>query len=377
MLTTKNLFFWLACLLVLLISIGIEWYGRSCGFLLTPDSGHYLAAAKNFKENGTLLNADGTTYYAWPPLFPVVLSIFKDPQIGLGWINVTCKILIALLLLSIANSFFKDSFLKVIFLITVMVSVNLAMISIFVWSDLVFMTLTLLNAHIALRLEKYPSDFYWLLITGFLVCLQRDAGFFWACGISLWLFLDRSHNLKVRIWQSALCFFVCCSGLIIWRFYYAFFRQFDSFRDYSFFFHTVENLKPALIAYSKMLLPFNSMYAVAFGALFFVSLFYYPIVNPDRSIQLIAIVISIYTAGFIGLPLQLDPSDMDRYFSAVTPLVYLFILSAFQEKIHFISQARRVGIYFIVCVWLCYPVARTFKNIQAWHERSCSAKSIN
>jgi hypothetical protein len=367
---------WIACAAVLFVSISLEFCGHACGFLLTPDSLQYLSAAKSFSASGKFLSPDGSYYSYWGPLFPIILSFFKQPQDALVWINVFCKIVIAVALLALANSFIKESVLKIVFLIVSMVGVHMALISVFVWSELIFMMVILLNAHFALSLNKNRSNYYWFLITGFLACLQRDAGFFWMCGVCLWLLLDNSATLKTRIIQSAICFSVCTSGLIAWRVYIHFvMHQSSNFYDYSFFFHAFENVQLVLLTFGKMFFPLNGIPGMATGFLFFLLLFW-SVLNSTRKTQLLGIIISVYTLGFIALPWQLDVNEMDRYFSVITPLVYLFALSLV-DKLQ--PAKRRVSflIYTIVLFWLCYPLTRTFINVKAWHERSCSMSDVS
>lgn len=364
---------WIACIVVLFVSISLEFYGHACGFLITPDSLQYLSAAKSFSASGVFLSTDGSYYSYWGPLFPIILSFFNEPQSALVWINVACKIVIAFALFGLVNSFINDSILKFAFLIVSMLGVQVALISVFVWSELIFMALILLTTFFALSLKKFPYSYYCFLITGFLACLQRDAGFFWVSGICLWLLLDSSLSLKAGIAQSVLCFLVCISGLIAWRIYIHFvMHQNSNFYDYSFFIHVIENVPPVLLTFGKMFLPLNGPLGIATGILFFILLFYWCIFKPSRNIQLLGIIISVYAIGFIVLPWQLDINEMDRYFSVVTPLVYLFILSIVYEKLQPTKQGTRVIIYALVFIWLCYPLTRAFINVKAWHERSCS-----
>jgi hypothetical protein len=362
---------WIACAAVLFVSISLEFYGHACGFLLTPDSLQYLSATKSLSASGKFLSPDGSYYSYWGPLFPIILSFFKQPQDALVWINVFCKIVIAGALLALANSFIKDSVLKIAFLIVSMIGVHMALISVFAWSELIFMMFILLNAHFALSLNKNRFSYYWFLITGFFACLQRDAGFFWMCGVCLWLLFDSSTTLKHKIIQSVTCFLVCTSGLMVWRVYIHFvMHQSSNFYDYSFFFHALENVQSVLLTFGKMLLPLNGIPGMATGFLFFL-LPFWSFLKSNRNIQLLGIIISVYTLGFIALPWQLDANEMDRYFSVIAPLVYLFVLSLVDE----LQPAQRrvsIFIYTIVLFWLCYPLTRTFVNVKAWHERSCS-----
>ncbi len=375
--TIKNSIFWVVCIGVLFASISIEFYGRACGFLFTFDSFQYLSAAHSFSESGKFLNVDGSYYASWPPLFPLLLSFFKEPRNALAWINVACKIILALTLLRTADLFIKDSILKIIFLTSSLIGVHVTMISVFVWSELIFMTFIFLNAYFSLQLKNNSSNFYWLLITGFLACLQRNAGLFWISGVCAWLLLDNSLSLKTRIIRSAVCFIVCTSGLWAWNIYNTFFLLSDfNFYKLDFFSYAFFNLKSTLNTFGKILFPFDGIVGILFGILFFVIVFLKCVLQTkaENKIQFFGIVLTAYTIGFLIMPGRLEYFDMDRYFSVITPIVYLFFIIIVQEKLQSTKQAIRVYIYIVVVVLFSYPIIRTFKNVQSWHERSCVQK---
>ena len=288
-------------------------------------------------------------------------------------INIVCKIILVLVLLRIANSFIHDSLLKITFLTASLVGVHIIMISVFIWSELIFMTLIFLNAYCALQVRRRRFFFYGLLATGFLACLQRNAGLFWISGVSIWLMLDTSLPMRARILQSVGCFFVCTSGLWTWNIYNTFFISSDfSFYKHDFFYFAFPNLKSTLGAFGKMITPLQGIAGMIIGILFFLAVLFKWVLKgkADRNTQFFGIVLLCYMLGFLIMPGHLDSFEMDRYFSVVTPIVYLFIMSVVQET----QQTKatfRIYIYAIVFIWLCYPVARTVSNVSAWHARSC------
>ena len=369
---------WIASLAVLFASIGLEFYGRACGFLTTSDSLQYLSAAKSFSDSGSFLSPDGSYYSYWPPLFPIILSFFNQPLNALAGINIASKIILLLVLLRISDSFIQDPALKIIFLIASLVGVHIIMISVFVWSELIFMALIFLNTYCALQIKKHRSFFYWLLLTGFLACLQRNAGLFWISGVCLWLLLDSSLSLQRRITESGICFLVCTSGLWAWNIYNTFLLPADfNFVKHNFFVDIFHNLKLTLSMFGKMIVPLKVM-TMTVGILFFLALLLQSILKmrENRNVQFLGIVLMVYTLGYLIMP-YLDVFEMDRYFSVITPIVYLFILLMVQERTHLAKLNTRILIYTMVILWLCYPLTRTFVNVKAWHERSCSVDNAN
>jgi len=257
-----------------------------------------------------------------------------------------------------------------------LVGVHVIMISIFVWSELIFMTFIFLNAHCALQLKKNKSYFYWLLVTGFLACLQRNAGLFWISGVCLWLSLDRAVPLKSRVWDSGICFFVSTSGMWGWNIFNTFFLSSDfSFYRHDFFAYFFSNFKSILSTFGKTIIPLNGTPAMFCGVLFFVAVFVglASKIKADRHFQFLVIVLSAYSLGFLIMPGHLNVFDMDRYFSVMTPIVYLFVIVLVQEKTQSARRATRVLIYLVVLIWLGYPLWRSVKNTLAWHEQSCAS----
>lgn len=369
---------WIASLAVLVVSIGLEFYGHACGFLTTHDSLQYLSAAISFSKSGDFLSPDGSYYSYWPPLFPIILSFFKQPQNALAGINIACKIILLLVLLRISDLLIKNPILKIVFLIASMIGVHIMLISVFLWSELIFMTLIYLNAYFALHVKKHKSYFYWLLVTGFLACVQRNAGLFWISGVCLWLLLDSSLSLKRQIIESGICFLVCTSGMWVWNIYNTFFIPANfSFYEHDFFVYTLPNLKSSLSTYGKMIVPMKGAVGMFIGILFFLTALFIWKVKADRNIQFLGVALLLYSTGFLIMPGHLDVFDMDRYFSVVTPIVYLFILLMVQEVTRLAKRNTRILIYSITLFWLCYPLTRTFINVKAWHERSCSVSDTS
>jgi hypothetical protein len=378
--TKKQPVLWTAGIVLLFISVGLEFYGRACGFLKTSDSLQYLSAARSFHESWKFLSPDGSYYSYWPPLFPIILSYFKDPEIALIWINITCKIILVWVLLRIARSFIESVTLTIIYLAASLLGVHMAMVSVFIWSELIFMMLIFLNAYCVLRLKDRWSYFYWLLVTGFLACLQRNAGLFWISGVSVWLLTDPSLSLKIRIVQSGVCFLGCTIGMWAWNIYNTFFLPADfSFYKHDFFAYTFSNLKSTLGTYGKMIIPLSGSIGMLIGMLFFLAVLSQWVLKAkvNRNIHFFGIVLMFYSLGFLIMPGRLDFFEMDRYFSVVTPITYLFIMLMVQENIQRVKPVIRVGLYIAVLIWLGYPLTRTYKNIKAWHERSCSGNKAN
>src|SRR5688572_14502031 len=226
---------WIILIAALSACIGLEMYGRSCGFILVSDSLQFLSAAESFRTEGKFLSPDGSYYSYWPPLFPVVLAATSKPLVLLVWVNVVCKIIIGLTLVYFSSIFFRTFKMKALFISISMINVYIIMISVFVRSELLFMCLIFANAYFAFNLKR-PYYFWWFLITGFLMCLQRNAGLFWISGICVWMIVEPESSFGRNFRRAALFFVVSTSGLWAWNFYNTFFLPAGfSFYKHSFF----------------------------------------------------------------------------------------------------------------------------------------------
>jgi hypothetical protein len=361
----------IACLIILVLSIVLEWYGRYCGFILTSDSLQYLSAAKSFSESGKFLSPDGSSYAYWPPLFPVLLS-WGDPFIIVSSLHVVSKIIIATIMLYLAFLFFQKSLYRIVFLTASLLSVQYIMISVFLWTELLFMCLLFGNAFFALNLKK-KKYFYWFLLTGFLLCLQRNAGLFWVSGVSVWMMVDQENTFLKNFLKATLYFLVSTSGFWAWNIYNTFFIPTDfNFYQHSFLNDWVYNVGLIAQTYVYLIIPLKHIPLSVMVFCTATLLVVYILRNSiDRKLLLFVITLATYTAGYSIMP-TLDVYEMDRYFSVMTPLIFLMVLLATEKLSQYpITWMKPVMAILVVC-WLAYPLARTVKNVRSWHDRSCT-----
>jgi hypothetical protein len=372
---SNNKALWVAFVLVVIASICLEFYGRSCGFILVSDSLQFLSAAKSFREEGKFLGDDGSYYSYWPPLFPIILSASSNPLVLLSWVNLVWKLTIACSLLYFSNLFFRGVFWRILFIITSLLSVHFIMISVFVRSELLFMCLIFGNAYFALNLKR-PFHFYGFLLTGFLMCIQRNAGLFWISGVCVWMVLDQQDSFFRNFFKAIFFFIISTSGLWVWNVYNTFLIPADfSFYKHPFFMDWSYNMTLIVETYVKILFP------ITHNRLLWVSLVLGSGVivfllrkEFNRQLSFVACTLILYTAGYASM-VKLDVYEMDRYFSVVTPFVLLFFLMAMEKASESSLKWVRYGVVSLAILWSGYPMARTIKNVIAWHERSCLTES--
>jgi hypothetical protein len=350
-----------ACAIVLLFSIALEWYGRYCGFIVTNDSLQYLSAAKSFSESGRFLSPDGSYYSYWPPLFPIILSWWDDAFLALSFINLISKICVAIVLFWLSITFFEKNFYRVIFLVASMLSVYITLISVFVWTELLFLALLLLNACFALNHHK-QRFFYWLLVTGFLLCVQRNAGLFWISGVCLWMVFDQKSGFSKNILKTILFFLVSTSGLWAWNIYNTFFLPADfSFYKHSFFQDWKYNMVLIAETHVNMIAPLHNTAIVLLLFGLVIALVLYMLKrNSDRKLHFFISTWIMYTAGY-SVMVKLDVYEMDRYFSVVTPTVFLVLIICLEKFSRVVSPKFQMALAVVMVCWLTYPLTRTLK----------------
>lgn len=363
---------WVVFLGSLLASFVLEWWVRECGFLLVSDSYQYLSAARSFREAGIFLSPDGSYYTIWPPLFPMILSVFDEPLNAAIWINALSKIVMGGCLFYLSNHLLKEFFTKSLYLILALIAnVSLVWISVFFLSEILFMGLVYVNIVLTLQ-PRTRSTYFFMVLTGFLFCLQRNAGLFIIGGTSIWMLIEGKLSVKRKLFSAALYFIVCTSGQWLWNFYNAsFIPEEVVFYEHPFLADAGINLLRVLSALGWLFLPLQGWHSILSGALLIIAVFFLLHTNilSDSRWQLLILIIVCYIGGYIAMP-ELDVHEMDRYFSVVVPIIFLLCLKA-SENIpgYFV---KKFFVHVCLILWLCYPLLRTGKNALQWHERSCA-----
>ena len=356
----------------LLISLLVEFWVRSCGFIMTPDSYNYISASQSFRSDFTFLSPDETRFSNWPPLFPMFLSLFKNPSVAMSVCHVICKVVVAIFLLIFANQFLKQQIFKGFFILTFFLSVHLLLISVFLWSEIIFITLLVLHIYTVLRMQDNRFFYFTMLLSGFLLCLQRNAGVFCILAITVWIMTDENKLLPKRILQSVIYFSVCSLGLWIWHFYNVFLPDSLPFYERDFFSDIFTNVQFMLSVIGSAFLPFRKVPAMISGLLIIIVLIFcwrrYFIA--DRFTKLLVLVIAIYLMGFLPIP-NLEINDMERYFAIILPFILLLSLMILERLI----KVNRYPIVLTIClcIWLIYPTARMYRNALQWRSMSCSS----
>jgi hypothetical protein len=190
------------------------------GLNFTADSRHYINVAEQIYQNGFISIWKNEELVYWPPLYPIILSFLLKPDnlIFLKVFNYLISLLTMFLWNRIASIFLHDQKQHFLFIILFALSTNILMISVFIWSELLFLCLF---SWTILLIEKYirTGTPFWILLSivpSFLMLIQRNAGIFLisALYISI-LFLKARPKGQIKIMFLSYLFSI--SGFLIWN----------------------------------------------------------------------------------------------------------------------------------------------------------------
>lgn len=330
----------LASVVLVLTAVALQWYSHSGGLLTTYDSCAYLSAAESFKADFTFVSFDGQPYKYWPPLFPVVLSLFGGVWY---WFQLLLTAWIGVLVVIQTRKIIEDPLLQLLCQASILVGVHLLLIGTFLWSELLFLVILI---HFAMAVER--KQFATAIILGFVLCLQRNAGLFFVIAAALWYW-----DMK----KSFILFILGSSGFFAWNIYTSAPMENTYFQSIP---HNVGMMSDAMI---RSLAPLPGIvFIVVLIALAFM-------LRSDPKTRLIGIMMVVYLAGMCSLP-QLDVFENDRFASVVIPFFMIVVFRAIEiAASKQTSTARKVLIIAVAC-WLAYPAARSLKNAPQWHKLS-------
>jgi hypothetical protein len=253
-----------------------------------------------------------------------------------------------------------------------MCGVHLIMISVFLWSELLYL-LMLLGAGIlavAVRTSgRYVVPFF---LAGFLLCLQRYAGIFFVAGVALWLITDHGIPFRRRLIISSSYLLVSVSGLAVWvRYIHSVSDEF-SFSAYRFLEDPLHNLGYVLGRTGELFVTGPDWLlagaAVIIAVASLLSLRDRLATLPE--IRLVIILLAVYIVGLLMLG-RLDTHELDRLLSVYVPFIYLLFFVSLDTVLRKGGSKRLRAGLFIIALWSSYPLARTWQNVELWHHRSC------
>lgn len=349
------------------------------GNKLTYDSQAYLAAAKSLREGMGLLNQFGKPYVAWPPLYPVILSL------GIDWIegyvfllHLLCGLGTIYLWGKIAEEVLKTSFWYFFFLLVLSLSTPFLMVFVFAWSEAGF--IFLFTAHLYC-LQKFINDkksryILWAAQLAFLMLLQRNAGIFLLAGVAGGVLLNYSFFSRRQLKYLFLYSLFAVSGFGLWNIYVSVFKGNEQILT------EVEPMtslpKNAELVFSEL----GKLYVPEPLGLIFGLFVLVPCLaflafelcrQQDVWLRLLLILLLTYLMVWVVVPalwviVPAGKEDISRFLSPGIPVLYLLVSVFLERRAQNVKAKVRLLIVVLSCLWLLYPVLRLFSNAWLWHK---------
>ncbi|UXP33145.1 hypothetical protein N6H18_04150 [Reichenbachiella agarivorans] len=378
-------------LLIYILSALLLYYS-SHDLNMSFDSYQYLAAAQSFADSGTLLNADGSVYSNWGPMFPVILSFVADVD-NYRAVNLVVYAMLFWLSHLLIVRMVDTPILRLLVSLWIAFSTPVLMQFNFLWSESIFIFLFLVQIIVFFRYRE-TNKMGWLIlliVLSAVSCLQRYAGLFIIPGFALLIIMDRGYKLR-----SFLISFVygglACLPVLVWMYsrYQSSGGGFSMFLTnlYASFFSNLYRSYYQDVFFSWFVpssLTFELGHYYVLGTLILVILFRKQLKVPrfKFEIQSLLILSGVYFLflNLIDYSAIIHPdmtfgglSDFERYLSIIYIPVILLLFVWLSQKLPLIEhKTTRVVLLGLICLWSIYPISRSIKNTLDWKEYTSSA----
>ena len=339
---------------------------------MTADSHHYLNVAEQIYQNGFISIWKNRQLVYWPPLYPFILSTitgFEDSShIRLLHFLVAASILFIWHFISI--EVFPVWKKQLIYMVLLAISTHFLMISVFVWSELIFL---LLFSLVILSVKKFvdTQNIKWLWISiapAFLMLIERNAGIFILSPMYLSFFVFKIIQRR-QFRTVAIYFIVSISGFLIWnvknvfvesRLYliYELVPYFTPFKNLKLVLNDIGSvIYPALMIY-----PFSILITIVILSIMLYRVFYS---SKNLFLKILLFTSMCYLCIWIIIPG--DHSNMGRFISVIIPIFLLLVIwVVFNSWI----RLRKIFKYVIICAIFIYSSARILNNSLLWGGKS-------
>ncbi|MCJ7692900.1 MAG: phospholipid carrier-dependent glycosyltransferase [Sedimentisphaerales bacterium] len=190
---------------------------------MSPDAVCYVAAAESLLQGNGYLDFDRDPYTHWPPLFPTLMAALGlvgiEPLQAARFVNGAAFALIVLIAGLLFKKRINSRLLVVIGSAVVMLSTILLKISVYAWSEPVFLVFTIL---FVLTLSRFLENekIKWLILAAIcsaLACLQRYIGVTVIAtgGVLIFFFMTQTKWLK-RIKYCIIYGVIACTPIGLW-----------------------------------------------------------------------------------------------------------------------------------------------------------------
>ena len=336
----------------------------------TADSKHYINVAQQIYQNGFITIWKNEQLVYWPPLYPIVLSFIIETEsfYSLKILHFLLAVSILTIWEKISIDILKNSRRHLVFMVFLSISTNFLMISVFIWSELLFL---MLLSFMILCINNYikSANSNWLLISilpAFLMLIQRNAGIFVITAIYLSLFVFKIFTKK-NISLALVCYLTSISGFLVWNIKTIIVEE----RPY---------MIAELVPYFTLTTNFNLL-VNEIGSIFYPSYFIYPfsilisciliiytsyiIFNLDNDVFLKILLLSALLYLSIWIIIPGDPSNMGRFISIAAPMILLSVVKVIFTVSEVFSVSKNIK-FLIIGVFIFYSSLRITNNSLLW-----------
>ncbi|MGB0524377.1 MAG: hypothetical protein ACPGJS_15510 [Flammeovirgaceae bacterium] len=326
----------------------------------TSDSLQYEYAAQHFATHHELKTEGNRAYVQWGPLYPIILSLQANHIRSFArWLHLVSISICLILWIRLFASFVNNKWWIAFYGITLVCSTELMLISVFIWSEPLFMALMSLFIYLLHRTYHEKTHWIWSAIFAFFMLLQRNAGIFLFAGISLGLIVTFKTN---PFKKKQLFFFMLLSsiGFMCWNFYTMIWQHNHPAQfDYPEGFSIVTNAQHLSQAISRWVMPFTETHPIAniSGLFMLVGILYISIKDRHRHSFLTVLATGLMTYLSVWLMIYTSLPDIQRFTAIVYPIFFMLVgysLWKLSEKFPKVKRLILVSTY----LWLLYPISR-------------------
>lgn len=369
-------FFW-ATIAGSTLLAGLFWYMTRNGLRITGDSENYMAAALSWRDYHQLLNADGSLYRYWGPLYPLLLSLGASTA-ATQWLH-GAALMGNLVLWSLLGRRLLPTGRAMLLPLGLALSAAMMVPAAFVWSETVFACLLGAYCYCLLTWCQTARGQWLALATvaGFLLPLQRTAGMVLLIGAGVGLLVYR-HRLRYGFLVLAH-WVASAAGGLAWNYYAERIAGTRPNRGLG----TVAKLVGSIADYGfvllRWLLPLPTswrepwLWPFALALPVCLALLWLGIRrNTADNVQARPALVLLFTTAtvyLLGLLLAVNMTrgaaglhDAERYAAVLTGPVMLLALAAWPAAA---GRWAKVAQYALVGGWLAYSAVRVGHNVVA------------
>lgn len=193
------------------------------GPAVSPDSVRYLSTAENLLKGNSFYMYDQMPYVSWPPLFPMLIALISLFGISSLWsamiINSLSLALVIFAGYLTFRKYFDRTLFVILFIALIVILKPLYFVSIWVWTEILFILLTLIffKSILDYLATKAPKYLILTISTAALASMQRYAGItVILSGICIIIFCNSRISLWKRVKCSTLFAIVSSIPIALW-----------------------------------------------------------------------------------------------------------------------------------------------------------------